>query len=89
VFAADFPVSFDGTVRPVEADGIRLFAGLRSDPFFGDVEGALHGFQWTGHDDFADNNVDSIALEVPSDMLGSGTVGICVRRSTGPRRWPT
>ena len=22
--------------------------------------GTLHGFQWTGHDDFADNNVDSI-----------------------------
>jgi hypothetical protein len=53
---------------------IRLSAGLRSDPFFADVEGALHGFVWTGHDDFADNNVDSIALEVPNDMLGDGPV---------------
>ena len=49
----------------MEAHGIRLAAGLRSDPFFADVEGALHGFAWTGHDDFAGNNVDSIVLEVP------------------------
>jgi hypothetical protein len=68
------PVSFDGTPRPVEIGPIRMCAGLRSDPFFADVEGALHGFQWTGHDDFADNNVDSIALEVPSGMLGSDAV---------------
>jgi hypothetical protein len=40
-------------------------------PFFADVAGALHGFQWTGHDDFAGNNVLSIALEVPDDMLGA------------------
>jgi hypothetical protein len=73
---ASLPVSFDGKAEPVEARGIRMFAGLRSDPFFADVEGALHGFQWTGHDDFADNNVDSIALEVPSDMLGPGPIGI-------------
>jgi hypothetical protein len=69
---ASLPVSFDGMVRPVMAGPIRLFAGLRSDPFFADVEGALHGLEWTGHDDFADNNVDSIALEVPTDMLGAG-----------------
>ena len=71
------PVSFDGTVQLVKAGttgAIRLAAGLRSDPFFADVEGALHGFVWTGHDDFAGNNVDSIALEVPSDMLGPGPV---------------
>ena len=71
---ASLPVSFDGTAQPVQAGPIRLFAGLRSDPFFADVEGALHGFAWTGHDDFADNNVDSIALEVPDDMLGAGPV---------------
>jgi Domain of unknown function (DUF4331) len=65
------PVSFDGTARPVQVGGIRLCAGLRSDPFFADVEGALHGLVWTGHDDFAENNVDSIALEVPNTMLGA------------------
>jgi hypothetical protein len=74
VLAESFPVSFDGTARPVEANGIRLAAGLRSDPFFADVEGALHGFSWTGHDDFADNNVDSIVLEIPADLLGSAPV---------------
>src|SRR6201982_1939468 len=74
VLAEAIPVSFDGTAQPVQAGRIRLFAGLRSDPFFADVEGALHGFVWTGHDDFADNNVDSIVLEVPDDMLGGGPV---------------
>jgi Domain of unknown function (DUF4331) len=72
--ADSLPVSFGGTARPVQAGPVRMSAGLRSDPFFADVEGALHGFQWTGHDDFAGNNVGSIALEVPSDMLGAGPV---------------
>jgi Domain of unknown function (DUF4331) len=76
VLAEAIPVSFDGTAQPVHAGRIRLFAGLRSDPFFADVEGALHGFAWTGHDDFADNNVDSIVLEVPSDMLGGPVIGV-------------
>jgi hypothetical protein len=76
ILASDIPVSFDGTAQSVEANGIRIFTGLRSDPFFADVEGALHGFAWTGHDDFAENNVDSIVLEVPSDMLGAGVVGV-------------
>jgi len=76
VLAADIPVSFDGMAQPVQVNGIRLAAGLRSDPFFADVEGALHGFAWTGHDDFAGNNVDSIALEVPSEMLGGPVIGV-------------
>ncbi len=86
VLSRDIPVSFDGTAQPVQAGRIRLFAGLRSDPFFADVEGALHGFQWTGHDDFADNNVDSIVLEVPDDMLGGPVIGVwgsISRRSNG------
>ena len=29
---------------------------------------------WTGHDDFAENNVDSIALEIPTGMLGANPV---------------
>jgi Domain of unknown function (DUF4331) len=86
VLSADIPVSFDGTAQPVRAGRIRLFAGLRSDPFFADVEGALHGFVWTGHDDFAGNNVDSIVLEVPNDMLGGPVIGVWAsisRRSNG------
>jgi hypothetical protein len=76
VLAENIPVSFDGVPQPVLAGGIRLCAGLRSDPFFADVEGALHGFVWTGHDDFAANNVDSIVLEVPAGMLGGPVIGI-------------
>ena len=76
VLAPSLPVSFDDMAEPIQAGPVRLFTGLRSDPFFADVEGALHGFQWTGHDDFAGNNVDSIALEVPSDMLGGDMVGV-------------
>ena len=72
VLASSIPVSFDATARPVQAGGIRLFAGTRSEPFFADIEGALHGFQWTGHDDFEGNNILTIALEVPDDRLGSG-----------------
>jgi len=72
LLTSSIPVSFGATARPVQADGIRLFAGTRSDPFFADIEGALHGFHWTGHDDFEGNNVLSIALEVPDDMLGGG-----------------
>ena len=87
MLAQGIPVSFDGTARPVLAC-VRLFTGLRSDPFFADVEGALHGFQWTGHDDFADNNVDSIALEVPRGMFGGPVIGVWAsisrrRRSDG------
>ena len=97
VLSEAIPVSFDGTAQPVQAGRIRLFAGLRSDPFFADVEGALHGFEWTGHDDFAGNNVDSIVLEVPDDMLGRPghrRVGLDQpaqqrrARADGPRREP-
>jgi hypothetical protein len=71
VLSSSIPVSFDANANPVEAHGIRLFAGARSEPFFADIEGALHGFQWTGHDDFAGNDVLSIALEVPDGLLGA------------------
>jgi hypothetical protein len=74
VLAESIPVNFDGMAAPVQAGPVRLLAGRRSDPFFADIEGTLHGFAWTGHDDFAGNNVSSIALEVPADMLGAGPV---------------
>ena len=74
MLSSSIPVSFDVMARPVQAGPVRVCAGLRSDPFFADVEGALHGFAWTGHDDFAGNNVDSIALEVPAALLGPGPV---------------
>jgi hypothetical protein len=72
VLTSSVPVGFDATARPVQAGPVRLFAGVRSDPFFVDFEGTLHGFQWTGVDAFAGKNISSIALEVPNDMLGAG-----------------
>jgi len=74
VLTSSIPVGFEAAVRPVQAGPVRLFAGVRGDPFFADAEGALHGFQWTGVDTFAGKNILSIALEVPNDMLGAGPV---------------
>jgi hypothetical protein len=71
VLIADTPVGFDASAEPVEAGPVRLFLGVRSDPFFADADGAFHGFQWTGKDAFADRNILAIALEVPNDMLGT------------------
>lgn len=70
----DTPVGFDATARPVQAGPVRLFIGVRSDPFFADAEGSFHGFQWTGKDAFAYRNILSIAMEVPSDMLSADPV---------------
>jgi Domain of unknown function (DUF4331) len=75
------PVSFDGRAMSVDTGPCRLFAGVRSDPFFADAEGVLHWlaagepgiFDWTGTDTFGDANILSIALEVPNDMLGRGS----------------
>jgi len=66
------PVGFDASAEPVQAGPCRLFVGVRSEPFFADADGAFHGFKWTGQDAFANRNILSIALEVPSEMLGAG-----------------
>jgi hypothetical protein len=68
------PVGFGATARPVQPGSGRLFAGVRSDPFFADADGAFHGFNWTGQDAFANRNILSIALEVPFEMLGADPV---------------
>jgi hypothetical protein len=88
VLVTSTPVGFDTTAQPVQAGPCRLFIGVRSDPFFADAEGALHGFEWTGQDAFADRNVQCIALEVPSAMLGADPVigvwaTVSVRRDGG------
>jgi hypothetical protein len=36
-------VGFDASAQPVRAGPVRLFTGVRSDPFFADAEGAWHG----------------------------------------------
>ena len=76
------PVGFDATAAPVQAGPVRMFIGKRSDPFFADAEGVVHwlvdgqkgDFQWTGADLFAGSNILSIAMEVPNDMLGPGSI---------------
>jgi Domain of unknown function (DUF4331) len=67
---------------------VRLFIGVRSDPFFAHADGSFHGFKWTGQDAFADRNIQSIALEVPNDMLGSeSAIGVCRPWPIAPSRW--
>jgi hypothetical protein len=77
VLVEALPVGFDAGATPVQVGRCRFFCGVRSDPFFADAEGFLHGFQWTGQDTFANTNVLSIASEIPNDMLGSApTIGV-------------
>src|SRR5262249_46357694 len=64
------PVSTGKEPQIAVAGDFRFFAGLRSDPFFADPEGAAKNFQWTGKDFFADKNVFGIVLEVPNSALG-------------------
>jgi hypothetical protein len=64
------PVAFEDPAEAgVMAGPVRLFIGVRSDPFFADADGSFHGFKWTGQDAFADRNILSIVMEVPRDML--------------------
>src|SRR5262249_10821499 len=64
------PVSFGQEARGATSGGYRFCAGLRSDPFFADVSGALNGLQFTGSDFFADADVFGIVLGVPNRALG-------------------
>ncbi|MGW4891683.1 DUF4331 family protein [Kitasatospora sp. NPDC004240] len=79
---ADVPVAFGDAPDVVEADGHRFSVGLRSDPFFADLEGIVDGFRWTGRDAMAGANVFGIALEVPDADLGPDPViGVWARVS--------
>ncbi|WP_031077389.1 DUF4331 family protein [Streptomyces sp. NRRL WC-3742] len=62
----------DAPVQPgAEAgDSGTFYAGLRSDPFFADLDGIVAKFQWTGVDWGADKNVPAIVLAVPNADLG-------------------
>jgi hypothetical protein len=73
------PVSTGPEAQVTQAGEYRFFAGWRSDPFFFDAGGALNDFQFTGDDFFADNDVCSIALELPNSELGDGEVGLWLR----------
>ncbi len=80
------PVNFDSSITITRNGPYKFYAGFRSDPFFFDLIGFLHGLKFTGSDFFIDKNVFSIALEVPNHALGSNpNIGIWVRtlKATG------
>jgi Domain of unknown function (DUF4331) len=62
------------------ANGMKIFAGPRDDPFFFDlvrfrevIAGTQTGFRSPGVDSFAGTNVLSLIAEIPKTLLGSGT----------------
>lgn len=70
-------VAFGEDIHIAENGEYRFFAGMRSDPFFFDLEGFKNGMQFTGADTFLDKNVFSMVLELPNSALGSNPrVGI-------------
>jgi hypothetical protein len=67
------------------ANGIKVFAGPRDDPFFFDlnaykavIAGTATEFQNPGTDTFAGTNVLSVVIEVPKSLLGTGTINTWV-----------
>jgi hypothetical protein len=80
VIMAGAPVAFDSRVPITTVGDYRLYVGLRSDPWFADVDGVFNNFQFTGHDTFAGKNVFGIVLEVPNQALGpSSQLGVWAR----------
>src|SRR5439155_12380091 len=86
VIIKNAPVSFGSHAWVTESEDYKFFAGIRSDPFFFDLVGFLHNFQFTGSDFFIDKNVFGIVLEVPNEALGDNpNIGVWARTllSTG------
>ncbi|WP_329567338.1 DUF4331 family protein [Streptomyces sp. NBC_01361] len=82
VIVTEAPVSFGPAPNVIEAGPYLFSAGLRSDPFFADLDGIIHDFQWTGVDWGADKNIFGIVLEMPDTELGSNPVfGVWARVS--------
>ncbi len=72
------------------ANGMKIFAGPRDDPFFFDlvrykevIAGTQTGFRSPGVDSFAGTNVMSLIAEIPKTLLGSGaTINYWVETKT-------
>lgn len=65
------------------ANGIKVFAGPRDDPFFFDLGqfkailgGTATAFNDPGTDSFAGTNVMALVIEVPKSQLGNGSINI-------------
>ncbi|GCE29904.1 hypothetical protein KDA_53880 [Dictyobacter alpinus] len=77
ILFTDIPVAFGEEISIADAGDYRFFVGIRSDPFFFDLEGFKNGMQFTGADTFLDKNVFSMVLELPNSELGNNPkVGI-------------
>lgn len=82
---AEVAVTAYGAPAPevgTSANGIKVFAGPRDDPFFFDLNqykailgGTATGFNNPGTDTFAGTNVMSLVVEVPKTLLGTVTAG--------------
>jgi hypothetical protein len=64
----------------IGANGMKLFAGARDDPFFFDLvrfkeilAGTQTAFRNPGVDSFAGTDVLSLVVELPKSLLGTGT----------------
>jgi hypothetical protein len=80
IILQDVPLSFEEKADIAEAGDYRFFAGIRSDPFFFDLDGYKNGMRFTGTDKFLDKNVFSIVLDLPNSELGAKSrVGIWAR----------
>jgi len=74
------------SVIPIEIDGadgkrpLKLFAGLRDDPFFFDLASFKNSLSFCqtdpATDTFARTNVSAIVLEVPTFLLGGPNIGM-------------
>jgi hypothetical protein len=73
------PVSVGREALVTKAGDCRFFFGWRSDSFFFDAKGLFNKMQFTGDDFFADKNVCSIVIELPSSALGTNPIGIWAR----------
>jgi len=73
VLFENIPVCFGHEVQSVANQDYQFYAGMRSDPFFFDLQGFLDGGKFTGTDLFIDKNVFSMVLEVPNQALGTNS----------------
>jgi hypothetical protein len=74
----------DGEDMNKSGGGVKVFAGLRDDPFFFDLNSFNEGATFCEDGDtdfFLGLNVSAIVVEVPTSLLGEGPVGIWGRTS--------
>lgn len=76
--------STGGTGIGTGKDGLKVFAGVRSDPFFFDLTGFVGTVFGLGSDQLGSNptdffaglNTNAIVIEVPDDSLGGTAIGV-------------